>query len=242
VLAVPTVDGEPSAAGRDALIAVSVRGNRACTAHSADADDVVAEAARRVTTGPTPHDALAAVLSLIDLAIDRYDEIVEALGQSQQAHAADIIDADHKTTPTNVVTEGLRLATRIIDVQRRVRRLRQTLLGLYPLWAGADDPSEAALDSTHRALDALDADLDSLGRRLELTTDTQLNLLSARQAEINKAIGAWGGVVAVNAVITGWYGMNIRGLPGAGSWVSVAILMASASLALILLFRRIDWL
>jgi Mg2+ and Co2+ transporter CorA len=69
-----------------------------------------------------------------------------------------------------------------------------------------------------------------------------LNLLSSRQGDINKTIGAWAGVFAVNAVITGWYGMNIKGLPGAGSWVTVAIVMASVTVALIVLFRRIDWL
>ena len=98
------------------------------------------------------------------------------------------------------------------------------------------------MNASAAALDGLDADLDSLNHRLELTTDTHLNLLSARQGEINKKIGAWAGVFAVNAVITGWYGMNIRGLPGAGSWVTVAILMAGVTVVLIVLFRRIHWL
>jgi len=43
-------------------------------------------------------------------------------------------------------------------------------------------------------------------------------------------------------VITGWYSMNIRHLPGAGSWVTVAIIMASATAFLAALFRKIDWL
>jgi magnesium transporter len=203
---------------------------------------VIADVARRVANGPVPDHALAAALSLIDRTIERYDEVVEVLGASQEVHAADIADADRRSTPKEIVSEGLRLATRISEVQRGVRGLRHALVALRPFSARADDVTEAAFDSSWRALDALDADLDILSHRLEVTTDAQLSLLSARQAEINKRIGAWAGVFAVNAVITGWYGMNIRGLPGAGSWVTVAILMAVVSLALIMLLRRIDWL
>lgn len=242
VLAVPVSDGASPATMSLVEIAVAVTEQRACTTHAADADDVVADAACRVTAGPARQDALAPVGALLEGAIDRYDEIVAALGESQEAHSTSIADADHTTTPTHVVTDGLRLATRIGVVQRQVRRLRQTVIRLRLLLAGLDDTLVAPLDSSWRALDAIDADLDSLSHRLELTTNTQLNLLSARQGEINKAIGAWGGVFAVNAVITGWYGMNIGGLPGAGSWVTVAILMVSVSLALILVLRRIHWL
>jgi Mg2+ and Co2+ transporter CorA len=77
--------------------------------------------------------------------------------------------------------------------------------------------------------------------RLELATEARMNLISARQNEISKAIGAWGGVFAVDAVITGWYGMNIGGLPGSGSWVTAGAVMLVATVALIVLFRRIDW-
>jgi Mg2+ and Co2+ transporter CorA len=237
VLAVPAARRETY----DAFISVAVARYGTVTAHSGEADDVVAEAARRLAADRRHDEGMAAVMAVIDSIIDRYDDIVDEIGERQRAHSATVVQADRKTTPSSVVTDGLRLATWITDVQRQVRRLRQTVIALRRN-AAPDGASEVSLDSSWRALDTLDADLDTLSHRLELTTDTQLNLISARQGEINKAIGAWAGVFAVNAVITGWYGMNILGLPGGGSWVTVAILMASVSVALIILFRRIDWL
>jgi Mg2+ and Co2+ transporter CorA len=237
VLAVPTAERETP----EAIISVAVTQHGAVTAHAGDADDVVTEAARRLAAHRRHDEGLVAVAAVIDSIIERYDDIVDEIGGLQRAHSATVVQADRKTTPSGVVTEGLRLATWITDIQRQVRRLRQTVMTLRGN-AAPDGVSEALLDSSWRALDTLDADLDTLSHRLELTTDTQLNLISARQGEINKAIGAWAGVFAVNAVITGWYGMNILGLPGGGSWVTVAILMASVSVALIILFRRIDWL
>jgi Mg2+ and Co2+ transporter CorA len=237
VLAVPAARRETY----DAFISVAVARSGTVTAHSGETDDVVAEAARRLAADRRHDEGMAAVMAVIDSIIDRYDDIVDEIGERQRAHSATVVQADRKTTPSSVVTDGLRLATWITDVQRQVRRLRQTVIALRRN-AAPDGASEVSLDSSWRALDTLDADLDTLSHRLELTTDTQLNLISARQGEINKAIGAWAGVFAVNAVITGWYGMNILGLPGGGSWVTVAILMASVSVALIILFRRIDWL
>ena len=130
------------------------------------------------------------------------------------------------------------------DVEHRLRELRQTLGDLRGLTVSPDgvDADAGALEVRLQRLNELDADLDSMNHRLELTTDAQLSLLSSRQGEINKRIGAWAAVIGVDAVITGWYGMNIKGLPGAGSWVTVAILMASITVALIIWFRRIDWL
>jgi Mg2+ and Co2+ transporter CorA len=238
VVAVPAAHTETN----DVLISVAVAQHGAITAHSGDADDVVAEAARRIAAESRRHeDGLTAVVAVIDTIIDRYDDIVNDIGERQRAHSETVVQADRKTTPSSVVTAGLRLATSITDVQRQVRRLRQTVIALRRN-AAPDGARATSLDSSLRALDTLDVDLDTLSHRLELTTDAQLNLISARQGEINKAIGAWAGVFAVNAVITGWYGMNILGLPGGGSWVTVAILMVSVSVALLILFRRIDWL
>lgn len=121
VLAVPVADETPTTAVSHVPVAVTE--HRACTTHTAAADDVVADAARCVAGGPARHDALAPVLALLDGAIERYDEIVAALGESQETHSNSIADAEHTTNPTHVVTEGLRLATRIGIVQRQVRRI-----------------------------------------------------------------------------------------------------------------------
>jgi Mg2+ and Co2+ transporter CorA len=240
-LPLPLADAD-GVANNTQAITVATTGERAVTAHSGAADGVIAAASERFAASAEPRDALVAVLSLIDEITDRYDDAVDILAQNLEVHVGTVVDARHAVTPNDVVTESLRLATSISRLQRDVRRLRQIVLRMQSFVPRAGNHGSSAADATMAAVDGLGADLDSLDDRLELATDTQLNLLSARQGEINKRIGAWGGVFAVNAAITGWYGMNIGGLPGAGSWVTVAILMASVTVALILLFRRVHWL
>jgi magnesium transporter len=65
-----------------------------------------------------------------------------------------------------------------------------------------------------------------------------------RQNEIVKKVSSWAAIIAVPALITGYYGMNVP-YPGSGSiWGVVAstVLIAFLSLGLYLVFRRRDWL
>jgi Mg2+ and Co2+ transporter CorA len=246
-LAVPAFDGSASPKVGVSTIVVAITEHRTFTAHDRASEWVVAGAARRVTGRPPGEEAHAAVLSLVEEIIDQYDHVVTDMGDRLAVHSTEVLkSSDRRRSPNDVVAEGLRLATDISDVQRQLRRLRQALGALRALASGPGSGVTASLadslDACSRALDALNVDLDALNHRLELTTDAQLNLLSWRQGEINKTIGAWAGVFAINAVITGFYGMNIKGLPGDQSWVTVAIIMASVSVVLIAFFRKIDWL
>lgn len=65
-----------------------------------------------------------------------------------------------------------------------------------------------------------------------------------RQNEIVKKVSSWAAIIAVPALITGYYGMNVP-YPGSGKdWGVVAstLLIAALSLGLYLEFRRRDWL
>jgi Mg2+ and Co2+ transporter CorA len=230
--------------GEDASVAFVITEQLALTAHDSRAAGVIARAARTVADRRR-HQRYAAVFAVIDEVIEQYDGLVDQIGRSQRDHARDVLDAaEGAHSAKDVVASGLRLAMRIGDAQHQLRELRKTLHGLRGLMTTLEDADSIAnaLDGYSRALDALDADFDQMNHRLELTTDAQLSLLSSRQGELNKQIGAWAGIFAVNAVITGWYGMNIDGLPGSGSWVTVAIIMASVTVALLIWFRRIDWI
>jgi magnesium transporter len=243
VLNVPTM-GEPLHWGAEDVVAVSVvvTDTHAFTAHDSRADDAIAAAARNsVEVGDRA--ASAAILGVIDQIADRYVTIVTELGDRVKAHAAKVLDAaSGGQSARNVVAAGLGLAISLGDVELRLRELRQTIVDVRGVTMSHDDSITGALEVRLQTIDELDADLDSLNHRLEVVTDAQLSLLSSRQGEINKRIGAWAAVIGVDAVITGWYGMNIGGLPGAGSWATVAIIMATITVVLIIWFRRIDWL
>jgi magnesium transporter len=65
-----------------------------------------------------------------------------------------------------------------------------------------------------------------------------------RQNEIVKKVSSWAAIIAVPALITGYYGMNVP-YPGSGSVWGVVIstlLILLLSLGLFLEFRRRDWL
>jgi Mg2+ and Co2+ transporter CorA len=242
-LAVPTVDGSASPKVGASTIVVAITEDRTFTLHDRGGESVVADAVRRVEGRRPGEGAHAAVLSVVEEIIDRYDRVITAMGDRLAVHSTEVLkSSDRRRSPNDVVAEGLRLATDISDVQRQLRRVRQTLGALRATGSGVTASLADSLDACSRALDELNVDLDAMNHRLELTTDAQLNLLSWRQGEINKTIGAWAGVFAINAVITGFYGMNIKGLPGDQSWVTVAIIMAGVSVALVAFFRKIDWL
>jgi len=246
LLPFPEVEGT-DAADVDPAVAVVVTARGTLTVHHAELVPMIDAVARDTADADVDRERMpiVPVLRLIDEAVDQYETVVDHLTRQQAAHGTEVLRVARGTeSPTDIVADGLELATQVDRVSGRLRRLRQVLLGLRHALVTHDAPASIAdsLHATERAVGELQADLGDINHRLEIMTDARMSLQSARQSDINKAIGAWAGVFAVNAVITGWYGMNIEGLPGSGSWVTVAIIMASATVFLIVLFRRIDWL
>ena len=63
--------------------------------------------------------------------------------------------------------------------------------------------------------------------------------------EIMKAVTSWAAIAAVPTVITGYYGMNVRIFPGAGSitgGIVALVLMVAGVAVLYRAFKRREWL
>ncbi len=85
---------------------------------------------------------------------------------------------------------------------------------------------------------------DSLRELVAAIVETNISLRDYRQNLIVKKVSSWAAIVAVPALITGYYGMNVP-FPGFASQVGVitsAILMLGVSVGLYVIFRRNDWL
>lgn len=85
---------------------------------------------------------------------------------------------------------------------------------------------------------------DSLRDLVSTIVETNLSLRDYRQNLIVKKVSSWAAIIAVPALVTGYYGMNVP-YPGAGStWGVVAStsLIVGACVVLYLLFRSRDWL
>jgi magnesium transporter len=85
---------------------------------------------------------------------------------------------------------------------------------------------------------------DSLRDLVATIVETNLSLRDYRQNQIVKKVSSWAAIIAVPALVTGYYGMNVPYPGSAQIWGVVAstALMVAASAGLFLLFRRNDWL
>jgi magnesium transporter len=85
---------------------------------------------------------------------------------------------------------------------------------------------------------------DSLRDLVSTIVETNLSLRDYRQNLIVKKVSSWAAIIAVPALVTGYYGMNVP-YPGFarpwGAVVSTAV-MVLGTIGLYRLFRRIDWL
>jgi magnesium transporter len=85
---------------------------------------------------------------------------------------------------------------------------------------------------------------DSLRDLVSTIVETNLSLRDYRQNLIVKKVSSWAAIIAVPALVTGYYGMNVP-YPGSGeTWGVIAstALIAAACVGLYYLFRRQDWL
>jgi Mg2+ and Co2+ transporter CorA len=238
-LAVPVPMVDQTVGGAPPTIIVIVTEQGTFTAHDGALGLFIDDIARN-SSGWIVGEVHGPAMSLIDELIDRYENLVDRIADDQLAHGTELLRlSDGRQSATDVVADSLRVATNISRVQGDVRRLRQALTGLRRLVSGRDASAPVpagAFDASTHALDALEADIEYLDHRVEAIADARMSTLSSCQNEISKKIGAWAGVFAVSAVITGWYGMNVDGgLPGAGSWVPVTVILGAATAALIVL-------
>lgn len=85
---------------------------------------------------------------------------------------------------------------------------------------------------------------DSLRDLVSTIVETNLSVRDYRQNLIVKKVSSWAAIIAVPALITGYYGMNVP-YPGVGQTIGVITstgLIIVASVGLYFLFRHRDWM
>jgi magnesium transporter len=85
---------------------------------------------------------------------------------------------------------------------------------------------------------------DSLRDLVTAIVETNFSLRDYRQNLIVKKVSSWAAIIAVPALITGYYGMNVP-YPGSGQLSGViwsTLLILGISTGLYFVFRRNDWL
>jgi magnesium transporter len=180
---------------------------------------------------------------LLDVIVDSYFEAVQSFDEYYE-EVSDGIFADRPLDPAQ---------------QRHWFEMRRAMVGFHRLVVPMREAISSLMRREHTAVaeelypyfqDVYDHILrvgessDSLRDLVSTIVETNLSLRDYRQNQIVKKVSSWAAIIAVPALITGYYGMNVP-YPGSqqpwGAIVSTALIVGG-TIGLYRLFRRIDWL
>jgi magnesium transporter len=180
---------------------------------------------------------------LLDVVVDGYFETVQAFDEYYEDVSDDIF-ADRPIDPSQqrhwfdmrkAMVRFHRLAVPMREAVSSLMRREHTIVQeeLYPYYQDVYDHILRVSEST-----------DFLRDLVSTIVETNLSLRDFRQNQVVKKVSSWAAIIAVPALITGYFGMNVP-FPGygqdAGAIASV-LLLVGACVGLYFLFRRVDWL
>lgn len=181
--------------------------------------------------------------SLLDVIVDEYFSIVSAFDDYYDDVTDDLF-AEQSVEPSRqrhwfeMRRETVRFHRVVVPMREAVSALmrheREVVPeGLYPYF-------QDVYDHILRVTEAS----DGLRDLVTAIVETNFSLRDYRQNLIVKKVSGWAAIIAVPAMITGYFGMNVP-FPGSGQVAGVVVstlLIAGASLGLYFVFRRNDWL
>jgi magnesium transporter len=163
---------------------------------------------------------------------DFYDRVSEGIFSERPLDAA---QQRHWFEMRRALVRFHRLVVPMREVISALMRREHSMISedLYPYYQDVYDHILRVSEST-----------DSLRDLVSTIVETNLSLRDYRQNQIVKKVSSWAAIIAVPALITGYYGMNVP-YPGSGTHSGVitsTALIVLLSVALYALFRRQDWL
>lgn len=189
------------------------------------------------------HGPGAALYAVFDSVVDNFMPIVEGFTQELNELEKDIFAEDFSK---ETVQE-------LYDLKRELTRLRmavaplQDILGQLARSRGGLIDEEIQLyfrDVLDHAV-RINETTDTLREMLTAAVSVNLSLVTVRQGETVKRLGAWAALLAAPTLITSWYGMNFKYMPELeGQW-SYGILVGVIALTCVVLyvgFKRAKWL
>jgi magnesium transporter len=180
---------------------------------------------------------------LLDVVVDSYFDAVQAFDEfydevSEGIFSEQPLDATrqrHWFEMRRALVRFHRLVVPMREVISALMRREHTILSeeLYPYYQDVYDHILRVTEST-----------DSLRDLVGTIVETNISLRDYRQNQIVKKVSSWAAIIAVPALITGYYGMNVPypGFARHAGFVTSTVLMVAISAALYGLFRRQDWL
>jgi magnesium transporter len=189
------------------------------------------------------HGVSFLLYGLLDVVVDGYFDAIQAFDEyydevSDGVFAEHPLDAAQQRLWFEMRRATVRFHRLVVPMREAVSSLMRRERGvvseeIYPYYQDVYDHILRVSESS-----------DSLRDLVSTIVETNLSLRDYRQNLIVKKVSSWAAIIAVPALVTGYYGMNVP-YPGSGTdWGVVAslALMVGVSVGLYLLFRRRDWL
>jgi magnesium transporter len=181
---------------------------------------------------------------LLDVVVDGHFATVQQL--DEEIDKLEDLLFDDRPHGTDVQRRSFELRKSLVLVRRVVLPTREVLNSLMRRELDLVDPTlmpyyQDIYDHVLRAADWTDSLRDLVSTILE----TYLTIQGNRMNEIMKAVTSWAAIAAVPTIITGYYGMNVRIFPGAGTLrggIVALVLMVVGVAVLYRMFKARDWL
>jgi magnesium transporter len=189
------------------------------------------------------HGVSFLLYGLLDVVVDGYFDAIQAFDEYYEQVSEDLF-SDRPLDPAQQ-RRWFEMRRAMVRFHRIVVPMREALSSLmrrdhtvvsevlYPYYQDVYDHILRIAESS-----------DSLRDLVGTIVETNISLRDYRQNQIVKKVSSWAAIVAVPALITGFYGMNVP-FPGYGKpwgFVSSAALIVGMSFGLYVLFRQKGWL
>ncbi len=193
----------------------------------------------------TKHGVGFLLYGLLDVIVDGHFETVQQL-DDQIEDVEDMLFDDTRGSEVEVQRRSYRLRKALVLLRRVVVPTREVVNALMrrDLHVVSDPLMPYYQDVYDHVLRATDW-TDSLRDLVTTILETNLTVQGNRMNLIMKKVTSWAAIIAVPTAVSGYYGMNVRTWPHAGTLTgglfSLA-LMLGLSVVLYAAFRKRDWL
>lgn len=181
---------------------------------------------------------------LLDVVVDGHFEATEELDDAIDG-LEDLL-FDDQPHGRDVQVRSYQLRKSLVELRRVVLPMREVLSTLMRAeFQLADGPMRPYYQDVQDHVLRVTEQADSLRDLVATIFETHLTMQGNRLNEIMKKVTSYAALFAVPTAVSGYYGMNVRIFPGAGTTrggILALVLMVGLSLWLYLVFKRRNWL
>lgn len=189
------------------------------------------------------HGPGAALYAVLDMVVDNYLPIVHEFNHALNELEQDVFAEDFRKGTVQQLYELKRELTRLRmavsplqDILGQLARARTTLI---------DDEIQLYFRDVHDHTVRINEATDTLREMLTAAMTVNLSLVTVRQGEVVKRLGAWAALLAAPTLIASWYGMNFTHMPELAGRYSYVLLIGAVAVVCVVLygmFKRAKWL